>query len=192
MKSALTLGMGLLVATISQVGFSQAKPPLQNIQAAYQKVMQINNHLNNVVLGGGGGGGGPRQPGQGGGWNPGHGEGEGGGRHGHGGGGGWGSESGPRSFINENDVAAKFAALGMSKLTQELANMVLSLTANYYSPYFFQYHQQTCHKSAKVLIANQGAKVAAALPQVGYILPQFFEAYDVELIQTRQLIMCPF
>jgi hypothetical protein len=189
-----------LVSTVAltSVGFANPQPPLGNVQAARAKVVTMKNHLDGVIRQAGGGGGGGHNPG--GGelscrqirdyqscvrsgcqWN------------------GLGEigrcvdrQVGPRvhRFESENDVAAQLSAIGISNGMEKLANDLFNMAANYYAPQFWNYWTQACNRSGGLLVANQGAKLAAALPQVGFYQPSYFEMYDQELIATRQLIWC--
>lgn len=190
--------IGILV---SANAFAQNRPPLQNVQIAQGKVATINAHVNRIVNRGQGGGGG--HGGGGGDWcaqfrTPeqcpvractwrGHGRigrceaARHGGRH----------HFHPVNYgHNENDAAALIAmqvmTIGMNALSNDLNNAA----ASYWTPQFFHWHNQVCDRSGRLIAANQGAKVAAAIPPSINIQPGEFDFIDQELIQVRQLMWC--
>lgn len=189
------LGLASTLA-LTSVGFANPQPPLANVQAAHGKVMNMKNHLDRVIARAGGGGRGDDGDSAGGGvecrslrsrsecsaagceWR------------GRGPVGRCVSQLTGPSFENENDVAAQLSALGLSNGMQKLGDDLLNMATYYYQPQFWNYWTQACNRSGALLVANQGAKLAAALPQVGIYQPSYFVMYDQELVATRQMIWC--
>lgn len=191
-----TLLIGLALLT-SGVSFAQHKPAYQNVVRAKQKVMQVKQRVERIIRHGGGQGGdrcyqyrsyrrcvaAECQ------WQ---GRGEVGRcvsyRHG----GGHHNYNNPvRSFHMENDTAAMLAMQGMTIALNGLANDINQATIHYYTPQFWYWKNRVCQKSNSLIVANQAAKVAAAIPPVVNIQPHEFNYIDQELIQVKQLMFCP-
>ncbi len=54
----------------------------------------------------------------------------------------------------------------MNVALQRIADILLQLVANYYTPQFHSLWHESCDRTTRVIFANQGAKVAAALPPI--------------------------
>ena len=92
--------------------------------------------------------------------------------------------------VVENDNLANIALQVMGREIFELGQIVDQANASYGTPDVYMYLNRACHKAGKLLGANQGAKVSAAIPITGYVQPSDFDANDFELQAVRQQLWC--
>lgn len=100
------------------------------------------------------------------------------------------SETEDSGNVIENDNLANIALQVMGREVFELGQQLDQAIMYYGTPSVGMYINQVCHKASKLLIANQGAKVSAALPINGYVQAVDFDPNDDELQAVRQQLWC--